>query len=177
MNEDLSLIFKALDFAAKKHRDQRRKDAQATPYINHPIELADLLVNEGNISDTQVLVAAILHDTVEDTQTTAQELESIFGYKIASIVMEVTDNKDLPKSDRKRLQIENAAHCSDQAKLVKLADKICNLRDMLVNPPNKWSQQRIQEYFDWSKEVIHQLRGIHPDLENIFDEENAKRPN
>ena len=112
MNEQLSLIFKALEFAARKHRDQRRKDEPATPYINHPIEVAELLINEADISDSNVLVAAILHDTVEDTETTEQELASIFGAHIAAIVAEVTDDKSLPKEERKRLQIENAAHCS-----------------------------------------------------------------
>lgn len=175
-SENLSLIFKALDFAAKKHRDQRRKDKRATPYINHPIELAELLINEGDISDTTVIVAAILHDTVEDTETTAEELEAGFGREIAAIVMEVTDDKDLPKQERKRLQIEKAARCSDPAKLVKLADKICNLRDMQINPPANWSLKRIQEYFDWANKVIHQLQGINPKLEMIFNEQYKKRP-
>ena len=176
MTSDLSLIFNALDFAAKKHRDQRRLDADATPYINHPIELAELLVNEGNVTDTQVLVAAILHDTVEDTQTSPRELEELFGFEIANIVMEVTDDKNLPKGERKRLQIENAAHCSVPAKLVKLADKICNLRDMSRNPPTNWTLERKQEYFDWAAEVIYQIRGVHPRLEVLFDEIYKSRP-
>ena len=176
MTNDLSLIFKALDFAAKKHRDQRRMDADATPYINHPIELAELLVNEGDITGTNVLVAAILHDTVEDTETTPKELEKLFGFEIANIVMEVTDDKKLPKAERKRLQIENAAHCSESAKLVKLADKICNLRDMSRNPPANWSLERKQEYFDWAAEVVFQIRGISPRLEALFDEIYRLRP-
>jgi len=176
MTNDLSLIFNALDFAAKKHRDQRRLDEDATPYINHPIELAELLVNEGDVTDTQVLVAAILHDTVEDTETSPRELEELFGFEIANIVMEVTDDKKLPKAERKRLQIENAAHCSIPAKLVKLADKICNLRDMSSNPPANWSLERKQEYFDWAAEVIYQIRGVHPRLEALFDEIYQLRP-
>ena len=176
MTDDLSLIFNALDFAAKKHRDQRRLDADATPYINHPIELAALLVNEGNVDDTSVLVAAILHDTVEDTETTPQELEHLFGFEIANIVMEVTDDKKLAKAERKRLQVENAAHCSVAAKLVKLADKICNLRDMSRNPPANWPLGRRQEYFDWAAEVVFQIRGVHPQLELLFDEIYKMRP-
>lgn len=176
MTNDLSIIFKALDFAAKKHRDQRRMDEDATPYINHPIELAELLVNEGNISDTNVLAAAILHDTVEDTETTPQELEKLFGFEIANIVMEVTDDKKLPRTERKRLQIENAAHCSKSAKLVKLADKICNLRDMSGNPPTNWSLERKQEYFDWASEVVFQIRGVNSKLEALFDEVYKLRP-
>lgn len=176
MTNDLSLIFKALDFAAKKHRDQRRMDADATPYINHPIDLAVLLINEGNVTDTRVLAGAILHDTVEDTQTTPRELEDLFGFEVANIVMEVTDDKTLPKAERKRLQVENAAHCSVQAKLVKLADKICNLRDMAGNPPTNWSLERKQEYFDWAAEVIYQIRGVNPQLESLFDEIYQLRP-
>lgn len=176
MTNDLSLIFKALDFAAKKHRDQRRMDEDATPYINHPIELAELLVNEGDITGTNVLTAAILHDTVEDTETTPKELENLFGFEIADIVMEVTDDKKLPKAERKRLQIENAAHCSESAKLVKLADKICNLRDMSRNPPANWSLERKQEYFDWAAEVVFQIRGVNPKLEMLFDEIYESRP-
>ena len=176
MNEQLSLIFKALDFAARKHRDQRRKDESATPYINHPIEVTELLINEGNISDISVLAAAILHDTVEDTETTAEELESIFGVTIASVVAEVTDDKSLPRAERKRLQIENAGKCSDQARLVKLADKTCNLRDMLANPPADWPLERIREYFDWANQVIDRLRGVNPVMERLFDVEYLKKP-
>src|SRR5919109_4461135 len=127
---ELALLLKALAFAAHKHRDQRRKDAEASPYINHPIALADVLVNEGGVSDVEVLCAALLHDTVEDTATTPQELAEDFGPRIARIVAEVTDDKALSKAERKRLQIEHAAGLSPEAKLVKLADKICNLRDV-----------------------------------------------
>jgi len=175
-DSELPLIIKALDFAAKKHRDQRRMDAAATPYINHPIELAELLVNEGGIADINIIVAAILHDTVEDTDTTAQQLERIFGNDIKNIVIEVTDDKSLAKEERKHQQIEHAATCSQQAKLVKLADKICNLRDILESPPTEWSLARKQEYFDWSKRVVDQIRGTHADLESLFDEAYEKRP-
>jgi GTP diphosphokinase / guanosine-3',5'-bis(diphosphate) 3'-diphosphatase len=176
MSDELSLILKALDFAARKHRDQRRMDADATPYINHPIELAELLIHQGGIADINVLAAAILHDTVEDTETTPRELEDLFGNEIAGIVMEVTDNKKLPKAERKRLQIENAAHCSHSAKLVKLADKICNLRDMGMNPPTNWPLERKQEYFDWANEIVCQIRGVNPHLEALFHEVYKLRP-
>ena len=176
MSEQLALIFKALAFAAKRHRDQRRKDKQATPYINHPIDLAELLINDGHVTDANVIAAAILHDTVEDTETTSQELATIFGPVIAGIVSEVTDDKDLPKAERKRLQIEHAAGRSDAAKLVKLADKICNLRDMRANPPADWPEERIRAYFDWAHAVIRQLRGVHPELERLFDAEYARKP-
>lgn len=163
------VLLKALAFAAHKHRDQRRKDVHTSPYINHPIALADVLCNEGGISDENVLCAALLHDTVEDTETTHEELTKIFGDVISTIVMEVTDDKSLEKAERKHLQIEHAANASHQAKLVKLADKICNLRDLVLSPPDGWSIQRKQEYFDWAKKVVDKIRGSNAELEMIFD--------
>ncbi len=172
----LPLILKALEFAALKHRDQRRKDALASPYINHPIALANLLAREGDVSDPVVLAAALLHDTVEDTQTTPAELREAFGEKIAGIVEEVTDDKNLPKAERKRLQVEHAAHISREAKLVKLADKICNVRDVANHPPAKWDLTRRREYFEWAKAVVDRMRGTHPVLERRFDEAYALKP-
>ena len=166
---DLALLFRALAFAAHKHRDQRRKDAEASPYINHPIALAEVLAGEGGVADIEVLAAALLHDTIEDTATTADELRAEFGGRIAAIVEEVTDDQSLPKAERKRLQIEHAPVLSAGAKLVKLADKICNLRDVADRPPAKWDLQRRQEYFEWAKRVIDGLRGAHPGLEAAFD--------
>jgi len=174
--KDLALLLRALAFAAHKHRDQRRKDAEASPYINHPIALADVLMNEGGVTDIEVLCAALLHDTVEDTATTHEELVDAFGSRIARIVAEVTDDKALPKSERKRLQVEHAASISREAKLVKLADKICNLRDVVDRPPAKWDLQRRREYFDWAKQVVDRMRGVHPRLESHFDDVYARRP-
>ena len=174
------LLLKALSFAAHKHRDQRRKDAEASPYINHPIALAQVLVGEGGVSDIEVLAAALLHDTIEDTATTGEELEREFGVRIAAMVAEVTDDTALPKTDRKRLQIEHAAQLSDGAKLVKLADKICNLRDVADRPPAQWDLRRRQEYFEWAKKVIDQLRGAPGDsmrrLEAAFDAAYRGKP-
>jgi guanosine-3',5'-bis(diphosphate) 3'-pyrophosphohydrolase len=175
MKSELALLLKALSFAAHKHRDQRRKDAEASPYINHPIALADVLVNEGGVTDAEVLAAALLHDTVEDTATTPEELERTFGPRVAGIVAEVTDDKALPKAERKRLQVEHAASISPEAKLVKLADKICNLRDVALHPPAQWSLERRREYFEWAKSVVDRLRGIHPRLEAAFDAAYEKR--
>lgn len=172
----MNRLLAAVRFAATKHRDQRRKDASASPYINHPIALADVLANEAGVDDECVLIAAILHDTVEDTETTEQELIREFGQEIAAIVMEVTDDKSLPKAERKRLQIEHAATISRPAKLVKLADKICNLRDIVSSPPADWSETRKQEYFDWARSVVDGLRGVHPGLESIFDEAYKAMP-
>lgn len=169
-------LLKAIDFAARKHRDQRRKDAAASPYINHPIALANVLANEAGIEDERVLIAAILHDTVEDTDTSEQELIREFGKEIAGLVLEVTDDKSLPKAERKRLQVEHAGTISRRAKLVKLADKICNLRDIANCPPTGWSLARRQQYFDWAKAVIDGLRGVHPALEHVFDIAYEARP-
>lgn len=167
-------VIAAAAFAAHKHKDQRRKDASASPYINHPLALADVLANEGGIDDVVVLCAALLHDTVEDTNTSPDELTDRFGEAVAAVVMEVTDDKSLPKAERKRLQAKHAAHMSDRAKLVKLADKICNLRDILDSPPADWSAQRKKEYFDWAASVVQGVRGTHPKLEGVFDEVYAR---
>jgi guanosine-3',5'-bis(diphosphate) 3'-pyrophosphohydrolase len=171
--DEMGLVFKALQFAAQKHRDQRRKGPEAEPYINHPIALVHVLWHEAGVHDAVVLVAALLHDTIEDTDTTAEELEREFGAEICQVVCEVTDDKSLPKQERKQGQIDHAHGLSDRAKLVKLADKICNLRDLAASTPPDWSLQRQQEYFTWAKQVVDQMRGIHPRLEDLFD--NAYR--
>jgi guanosine-3',5'-bis(diphosphate) 3'-pyrophosphohydrolase len=173
---DLNLFLKALSFAAGKHRDQRRKDQQASPYINHPITLADILVNEAGVTDRDTLCAALLHDTIEDTETTPEELQALFGRRICDIVLEVTDDNALIKPERKRMQIENAARASVEAKRVKLADKIANLRDIVESPPTGWSLQRRQAYFDWARLVIDRLRGVDARLEALFDQVCARRP-
>ena len=173
---DLKLLLKALEFSAIKHRNQRRKDIDASPYINHPISLANILCNEAHVTDVQVICGALLHDTVEDTETEPEELESEFGVEIKNIVMEVTDDQALAKHERKQAQIDHAAEISEQAKLIKLADKISNLRDVSSNPPPHWSLQRRKEYFDWAKKVIDQLRGTDARLESIFDMAYSERP-
>lgn len=175
----MSKILKAATFAADKHRDQRRKDQAASPYINHPLAVANVLANEvAGIGDAycEAVVAALLHDTIEDTKTTTAELEAQFGSLVTQIVQEVTDDKALPKKERKRLQIEHAATLSHQAKLVKLADKICNLRDMANSPPHEWPVTQRIEYFDWCKAVVDKLRGCHAGLEALFDQAYARRP-
>lgn len=175
-SKDLALILTALEFSSHKHRDQRRKDNNASPYINHPISLANVLCNEGKITNAKVICAALLHDTIEDTETTEDELKIRFGKSITNIVLEVTDDKSLPKAERKLAQIEHAKHASKRAKLVKLADKICNLRDILFTPPAEWTMARKREYFDWSKAVIDEVRGTNKKLERVFDELYAAKP-
>jgi GTP diphosphokinase / guanosine-3',5'-bis(diphosphate) 3'-diphosphatase len=174
--DDLTLILEALSFASEKHRHQRRKDVLASPYINHPIAVARTLRVEGGVSDAAVLSAAILHDTIEDTATSYEELETVFGVEIASVVLEVSDDKNLSKADRKRLQIEHAPRISHGAKLVKLADKICNLRDVASSPPAGWSEARKAEYCEWCKQVVDNLRGANPQLEAVFDAAYAIAP-
>jgi len=170
---NVSLLLKALHFAADKHRDQRRKDADASPYINHPIYVAQILADEGGIDDLDVLAAAILHDTVEDTETEATDIEHEFGQRVANIVAEVTDDKSLEKPERKRLQIEHASHLSDEGALVKIADKIANIRDVVGNPPKGWDQERRVEYLDWAEQVVRNCPKVNPALENCFLESLA----
>ena len=163
-------------FAAEKHRHQRRKDAAASPYINHPLTVAHILAEEGGIEDPVVLIAALLHDTLEDTDTTAKELEAKFGPEITGVVLEVTDDTSLPAKERKRLQVEHAPGASPKAKLVKLADKIANLRDLSHAPPTGWSKSRKQDYFDWARAVVAGLRGVNRRLEAAFDVDFSQRP-
>ena len=174
-NSELNLLVKAMSFAAHKHKNQRRKGKEASPYINHPIGLAEVLVNVGNVTDINAICAALLHDTVEDTRTTREELTETFGAEISSIVMEVTDDKSLNKAARKQAQIDHAMHLSNEARAVKLADKICNLGDVATSPPD-WSLARRQRYFDWAKNVIDGLRGEWSELEAEFDRRYQLRP-
>ena len=169
-------LLATIEFAAAKHRNQRRKDAEASPYINHPLQLAHVLATEGGVSDLKTLMAAVLHDTVEDTETTYDELVERFGKKVADVVMEVTDDKALVKADRKRRQLEHAPHMSKRAALVKLADKTCNLRDVARSPPTGWSLTRKQEYFDWAKEVVDGLPAVSKKMRKAFDVAFALRP-
>jgi guanosine-3',5'-bis(diphosphate) 3'-pyrophosphohydrolase len=172
--KSISALLRALHFAASKHRDQRRKGAEASPYINHPIEVAELLARVGGVTDIVTLQAAILHDTLEDTQTTPEELEATFGLEVRQVVEEITDNKQLPKAERKRLEIAHAPHLSVRAKLVKLADKISNVRSIIETPPTEWSLERKREYFDWSERVVAGCRGSNAALERMYDETVAE---
>jgi guanosine-3',5'-bis(diphosphate) 3'-pyrophosphohydrolase len=171
----MEIVLKAAAFAAEKHRNGRRKDEEASPYINHPIQLAYILV-QADVEDPVVLAAALLHDTIEDTNTTQDELEIVFGYEIANIVAECSDDKRLSKLERKQAQIDHAAGISRKAKLVKIADKIANVSDINGAPPAGWSLERKREYYDWAKQVVDRMRGTHAVLESRFDAEYAKRP-
>ena len=167
-------ILHAVHFAADKHRDQRRKGVEASPYINHPIQVAEMIARVGDVDDVSVLIAAVLHDTVEDTETTFEELEEVFGPKVRDLVAEVTDDKSLPKAKRKKLQIKHTARMSDHAKLIKIADKACNVRDVAHLPPEKWDMQRRKTYLEWANRVVGGCRGTNLHLERYFDETLAR---
>lgn len=167
--DELALVLRALHFAADKHRQQRRKDVHASPYINHPIAVAEVLRNVGGVDDAATLAAGILHDTIEDTETTPAELEREFGREIRVLVEEVTDDMSQPSRVRKQLQIERAPHASPRARLVKLADKICNIRDLADSPPAEWSAERKRNYVTWAQAVVAGVRGTNATLEAHFD--------
>jgi guanosine-3',5'-bis(diphosphate) 3'-pyrophosphohydrolase len=163
-------LLKAIAFAANKHRDQRRKDAGASPYINHPIAVANVLAAEGDVFDEVTHIAAALHVTVEDTRTTFGELEKHFGSEVAGLVREVTDDKSIEKMERKRLQIKHAPNLSILAKQLKIADKICNVRDVTDTLPTDWSLLRRRDYLIWSEQVVADCRGINANLDQAFDQ-------
>jgi guanosine-3',5'-bis(diphosphate) 3'-pyrophosphohydrolase len=162
-------LMKAMVFAAEKHRKHRRKDADETPYINHPITVVNLMANVGGIIDVEALQAGMLHDTVEDTETSPEELDEHFGLVVRDLVMEVTDDKKLEKQERKRRQIEKAPHLSPRAKVIKLADKIANLTDIMESPPAHWTLERRQQYVAWSRQVVEGCRGHNLPLEETYD--------
>lgn len=162
-------LLRALLFAADRHRAQRRKDPQQTPYINHPIGVAECLARVAGVEDLSVLQAAILHDAVEDTDTTFDEIEQLFGNEVRTLVAEVSDDKSLPKEERKRLQIVHAPELSDSAKLIKIADKIANVRDVSHTPPPDWPAERRLEYLEWAEKVVAGCRGVDAELDAHFD--------
>lgn len=167
---EIAQLLQAIEFSAYKHRTQKRKDADASPYINHPIAVATILATIGGVTDLAVLIAAVLHDTLEDTRTTPAELEERFGPEVRALVEEMTDDKSLPKLERKRLQVEHTPQASAKAKLIKLADKIANVRDVTTTPPSDWSLERRREYLDWTERVLAGCRGVNPALEACYDE-------
>jgi len=173
MGSDIVAVARALDFAARKHSDQRRKGQAKEPYVNHLAEVARLVAEATEGRDTVAVLAALLHDTIEDTATTREELEREFGPEVAAVVAEVTDDKSLPKAERKRLQVETAPHKSTRAKLIKIADKTSNLRTIAASPPTDWELKRQREYFEWATRVVDGCRGVNASLERVFDEAHA----
>jgi len=166
---DFGIFLRALQYAARCHADQRRKGGAHAPYINHPIGVAVTLWQIGQVRDINTLVAALLHDTIEDTGARPEDIREQFGEDVLSLVLEVTDDKNLPKAERKRLQVANAPHKSPRARQIKLADKINNIFEIAHDPPADWSLERRREYLDWTKQVIDGLRGFNPALEDRYD--------
>lgn len=163
-------LARAYHFAAVHHTNQKRKGKAGEPYINHLTEVAELVAEATGGEDIDLIIAAVLHDTVEDTGVSRADLEREFGPHVAGVVLEVTDDKSLPKGERKRLQIEHAPHLSWSAKVIKLADKTANLHSLKKSPPSEWSAARAEEYIEWSQAVVAGIRGTNAWLEHKFDE-------
>lgn len=166
---DMGRLLQAAHFSADKHRDQRRKGIRNTPYINHPLEVAERLNRIGSVEDATILIAAILHDTIEDTETTEAELASLFGAEIATIVAELSENKALHWTERKRIEIDDTAHLSPAAKLIKLSDKTSNVDDTVTNPPSDWTIDRRRDYLIFAEKVADNCRGQNRALDDEFD--------
>jgi guanosine-3',5'-bis(diphosphate) 3'-pyrophosphohydrolase len=165
-------ILAAAHFAADKHKFQRRKGYLRIPYINHPLKVAHTLTISGE-NDSKLLISALLHDVLEDTNTTESELIDLFGKEITSIVKEVTDDMKLPDLQRKELQVIKAPHLSREAKLIKIADKLCNINDILCYPIH-WSRARKVRYAEWSLRVFEGCKGQNEKLDKYFLEVQQK---
>ena len=163
------LVLAALRFAALKHRYQRRKGEEGFPYLHHCIEVADTLAGPGGVTDPEVLAASVLHDTLEDTDATGDELERNFGLRVRRLVEEVSDDRSLTRERRRAVQVEKAPTLSAEAKLIKLADKICNVGDVAYAPPVGWSPERCAEYVEWTALVVAGCRGANGALEERYD--------
>jgi GTP diphosphokinase / guanosine-3',5'-bis(diphosphate) 3'-diphosphatase len=163
-------VLRAADAAARWHVHQRRKGSAEEPYINHLVEVAVLVAEATDGTDTNLVIAALLHDAIEDSEVPKEMIAEIFGEDVASIVPEVTDDKGIPKAERKLRQIETAATKSPRAKILKLADKTSNLRAIAASPPPDWSVKRRIEYVLWARDVAKGLRGVNQRLEDQFDE-------
>jgi len=166
MNENQTIL-SAARYAAEKHAGQKRKGAAGEPYVNHVIEVAHLVSTATD--DVNVIVAALLHDVIEDTDVTAEEMSKHFGHDVTALVIEMTDDKSLPKKERKRLQVEHAPTMSVRAQTIKLADKISNLQSILSSPPANWDYERKRQYFEWGKQVVDALSSPNPFLKAEFN--------
>jgi GTP diphosphokinase / guanosine-3',5'-bis(diphosphate) 3'-diphosphatase len=170
MSLDVVKVARALDYAAKKHVRQRRKGEAKEPYVNHLAEVAYLLAEATQGEDTNLVIAGLLHDCIEDQGVKYEELVELFGADVADLVRDVTDDKTLLKAERKRLQVEHAPHKSARARMLKIADKTSNLRAIAVSPPSGWDEQRKREYYAWAHAVVAGCRGVNAFLEEKFDE-------
>ena len=172
--DQVQRILAAAHFAAERHKGQKRKGEAAEPYVNHLIEVAELIARSSNLLDANLVMAGFLHDTVEDTDVTPQELEQRFGKDVTALVMEVTDDKSLPKEQRKALQVQTAHKKSPRAQTLKLADKISNLRALISTPPSNWPTQRKRDYFVWARNVVSELSDPNPILKAEFERTYAR---
>ena len=163
-------ILDAAVFAASIHRGQYRKGDTSAPYLEHCLEVAYLLSNLGGIDDETTIVAALLHDTLEEDASKADDIRSRFGDEILEIVKELTDDPALAEAERRKAQVDHAPHLSQRAKAIKLADKISNIRDVIEHRPEGWSDERLAEYIEWGRDVVEGLRGANDKLEERFDE-------
>lgn len=163
------LVSQAYAFAAERHTNQRRKGVKEEPYINHLVEVAALVAAATQGADPNLTAAAVLHDTLEDTSTSFAELEEAFNRDVADLVAEVTDDKSLPKQTRKDMQVRSTPGKSPRAKMIKIADKISNLRSLVNSPPGNWSEERKRIYLDWARQVVEGARGVNAWLEDVFD--------
>lgn len=175
-NLNYTLIFKALNFAAERHKHQLRKGEIKVPYINHPIKVITVLT-EFQEDSPELLSAAALHDVVEDTARGEKEINLLsdnikeqFGNQVLNLIIEVSDDKSLPYQERKRLQVENTPYLSNNAKKIKIADKICNIKDMINDPPIDWPTERKVKYLEWAEKVIEGARGVNQSMETYFDQ-------
>ena len=164
----MSTVLRAAAFAADKHRTQKRKGKMERPYVGHCIEVARIIAEIGKVDDADILAAALLHDTIEDQDVKPEEIRKEFGSATEGMVLEVTDDKSLDRQERRRLQVVNAPHKSPGAKLIKLADKISNVREIGVDPPTHWDRERRLEYYAWGTEVVNALGAVNPQMEELF---------
>lgn len=174
LGETDRILLDAVCFAAEKHRYQKRKGEDQSPYINHPLAVAHILATGGGVVELETLLAAVLHDTIEDTDTTAGEIQKLFGNEVRDLVLELTDDKSQPLEERKRLQVIHAARLSPKAKLIRLADKIANIEEMAKHPPKGWSPKQRAEYLEWSASVVSRIKGVNPPLELRYVRSLAK---
>ncbi|QPF84218.1 HD domain-containing protein [Bradyrhizobium genosp. L] len=174
MRPAIRLISEAADFAARRHNGMVRKGRGDGPYINHLAEVANLLAQVTDGADAELVAAGWLHDTIEDTATTREELAERFTERVASLVVECTDDMRLPKAIRRQKQIEDAPHKSPDAKLIKIADKISNTRARIVPHPSRDERDDLADYAAWGAKVVAGCRGGNPRLDRMFDDTIAR---
>lgn len=180
--DEVRLIFNAIDFAAEKHRLQMRKNKDKTPYISHPLGVAYNVAHYGEIKDASVIIGALLHDTMEEMQASFEEIEKHFGKQVASYVRDMTDDKKLSFSERKRLELIKASKTSKGVAEILLADKLYNVNDLLHNPPEAWSRVRIDRYYQWVQSVIDRLpsgneafkKEIHRTIDSYWEQQKEE---